>query len=106
MSFDGIVVGNYGQVAKLTVLDVDTDAAADLSAYATTQHMVIKDPDGNEATVTAAWDDDGTDGVVAYTLAENDIDVAGMWHIKAKAVLTGESAAILYSLWHSFEVSD
>ena len=101
MSWKYIIAGDYGQVAKLTFIDIDTGSAADISGYTTTQQMIFKDPDGNIATKTAAFDSDGSDGIVKYTLADGDIDEEGTWHVCAR--VTSDTAQ-LTSEWHEFEV--
>lgn len=101
MSWDNIVDGDYGQTVQLTVLDTDTDTAADASAYTESQEMIFKDPLGAETTKTAAFEGDGSDGVVEYALANGDIDKAGLW--QARAVVKSGSAK-LSSTWLQFKV--
>ena len=48
MSFDNIIVGNYGQIARLTFIDLDTNEAADISAYSSSIQMIFTDPIGKE----------------------------------------------------------
>jgi hypothetical protein len=98
MSLDSIIKDDYGQEVLLTFIDVDTDAAADISAYTTSQKMIFTDPSGASAEKTAAFDTDGSDGVIAYTLVNGDIDEAGSWKIRGRvtsgtAVLTTEEAS-------------
>lgn len=101
MSLEDIIAGDYGQTIQLTVLDVDTNAAADLSGYTTSQLIILRDPDGNEASKTAAFTTDGSDGVVEYTLVEDDIDEEGNW--RARVQVTSATAK-LTSLWSPFTV--
>jgi hypothetical protein len=101
MSLDDIVAGDYGQVVKLTFIDTDTDAAADVSSYSSTIQMLFTDPDGNTATETATFDTDGSDGVIKYTLADGDIDAAGYWKVRGKVA---SGAAVLTSVEHTFLV--
>jgi len=101
MSFDKIVNGDYGQVAKLTFIDVDTEAAADISSYSTTISMIFTDPSGNSATKTAAFDSDGSDGIIKYTLANGDIDEDGVWQVRGRVA---SGTAVLTTAAHSFEV--
>ena len=101
MSLLKIVVNDYGQTLKLTFTDVDTDAAADISAYSTAQQVILKDPGGNSATKTAAFDSDGSDGIVKYTLADGDIDEAGGWAVRGKVT---SSTAVLTTEWAYFDV--
>lgn len=101
MSFNKIVVGDYGQVCQITVIDVDTRAAADISAYATTIQMIFTDPDGVETAKTAAFDTDGTDGVIAYTLEDGLIDAAGRWTVRGRVA---SASAVLTTEKHKFWV--
>jgi len=84
MSLDKIVNGDYGQVIELTILDVDTNAAADVSGYTTAQVIILTDPAGAETTKTAAFKTTGADGIITYTLANGDIDAAGNWTARAR----------------------
>jgi hypothetical protein len=102
MSFDKIVAGDKGQVAKLTFVDVDTDAAADISSYSSLINMIFTDPGGNVATKVAAFDSDGTDGVIAYTTVTDDIDEAGHWKVRGKVTAAG--GAVLTTEEHTFLV--
>ncbi len=101
MSFDGIVNGDYGQIAKLTFIDVDTDAAADISTYSTTIQMIFTDPSGNETTVTATFDSDGTDGIIQYTTITGLFDEAGNWRVRGKVT---SGSAVLTSEQHEFYI--
>lgn len=92
MSFDNIVVGDYGQIMKMTIKDVDTDAAADVSGYTTLQQMVFTDPSGTVTAKTAAFDSDGSDGIIKYTVDTGFIDAAGIW--KARGRVTSGTAEL------------
>ena len=84
MSLDKIQIGDYGQVVKLTMIDVDTDAAADVSGYTTSQQFIFQDPSRNNTAVSASFDSDGSDGVVKYTLASGLLDEQGRWTVRAR----------------------
>jgi len=103
MSLENIVAGDYGQTIQLTILDVDTDAAADVSGYTTSQQIILRDPDGNEAAKTASFADDGSDGVVEYTLIADDINEKGHWGARARVT---SASAELTSVWHYFIVHE
>lgn len=101
MSFKNIVKGDYGQVAKLTFIDVDTDSAVDISGYATTIQMIFTDPDGAETAKTATWSTDGTDGVIQYTIETSLFDAAGYWQVRGR--VKGASST-LTTVNHTFPV--
>lgn len=102
MSLEYIIAGDYGQTIVLTVKDVDTAAAADISAYSDSVEVELKDPYGTVTTKTAAFSTDGSDGLVEYALADGDIDAGGTWRIRAKVTKTGQ--AVLTSQWVEFDV--
>ena len=89
MSLDKLQAGDYGQEIQLTYIDVDTNAAADISAYSDTLQIILVDPSGNAAAKTAAFENDGTDGIISYTLVNGDLDEGGKWHIYGRAIATG-----------------
>lgn len=103
MSLANIVSGDYGQTIQLTVLDTDTNAAADISGYSTAQTMTLRDPDGTSSAKVAAFATDGTNGVVEYTLMEGDIDIDqdGAWKVR---VTLASGTAKLTSTWLRFIV--
>jgi hypothetical protein len=101
MSFTDIVNGDFGQVAQLTFVDTDTDAAADISGYATTIQMIWVDPSGNETAKTATFATDGTDGVIQYTVESTLLDEAGTWHVFGR--VAGASSR-LTTVRHRFQV--
>ena len=103
MSFDNIVKNDYGQVAQVTIIDTDTDAAADISGYSTTIQMVFTAPDGTETEKTATFVTDGTDGVIQYTIENGLIDASGKWAVRGRVAGTSSR---LSSVRHYFTVYD
>jgi len=101
MSFDYIVNGDYGQVAKITFYDVDTNAAADISGYASTIQMIFTDPDGTETEKTATFDTDGTDGVIKYTIETGLFNQSGHWKVRGRVK---GAAATLSTVDHKFYI--
>jgi hypothetical protein len=101
MSFDNIVANDYGQVAKLTFIDTDTDAAANISSYSTTIQMIFTGPSGTSTTKTATFDSDGSDGIIKYTIEQSLIDAAGDWQVRGKVA---SASAVLTTAEHNFEV--
>lgn len=84
--FTDIHVDDYGWLAQLVVTQDGT--AVDISAYTTCQ-FVFRKPDGTTVTKTATFDDDGTDGVLNYTVESGLIDVPGRWRVWAVIAKTG-----------------
>ncbi len=84
MSFENIVVGDFGQVAKVTFIDVDTELAADISGYSATIEMLFTDPSGTVTAKGATFDTDGTDGVIKYTTEDGLINKAGDWRVRGR----------------------
>ena len=81
-----ITSGDFGWVGKLRMVQDGT--AVDISAY-TTRQFIFKSPIGAVTTKTATFDDDGTDGILKYTVADGDIDRAGSWRVQARIAKTG-----------------
>jgi hypothetical protein len=103
MSLSAIQKDDYGYTIELTYIDADTDAAADISAFTVGQTLILEDPDGAQSEKSAAFDTDGSDGVVTYTVADGDIDQAGAWRLRLKL----ESASsIIRSRWVAFTVRE
>lgn len=100
MSLTNIVAGDYGQVIKLTFLDVDTNAAADISSYTTSQVMVFTSPAGVATSKAAAFDTDGEDGIIKYTV-EASFLTAGNWKVRGRVA---SGAAVLTTEEHRFLV--
>jgi hypothetical protein len=100
MSLLYIVNGDYGQVIELTFMDVDTDAAADISNYSTTIQMVFVSPAGVSTAKTATFKTDGTNGVIQYT-TESGFLTTGQWTVRGKVA---SGVAVLTTVLHHFEV--
>ncbi len=83
MSLEKIIAGDYGQDIELTFIDVDTDAAADVSGYSSTIQMVFTDPDDTVTSKTATFKTDGSDGIIEYTV-ESDFLTAGSWSVRGR----------------------
>ncbi len=81
MSLNGLHVGKYGIVVTLTLNDIDTGEAADISGY-TTLIVNLKPPDGVVKEKTATFVTDGTDGQIKFTIESGDIDKAGRWRLQ------------------------
>ena len=101
MSLKYIVVDDYGQVMKITFIDVDTSAAADISTYSSTIQMIFTDPSGTSTAKTATFDTDGTDGVIKYTVDQSFIDTVGYWTVRGRVAA---GSAQLTTVPESFEV--
>lgn len=75
----GICVGDYGTVIQLTCVDA-SGAAQDVSAYTTTRTLYARPPDrGKTVTATITNVNSGTDGLIKFNFAANDLDRPGDW---------------------------
>ena len=99
MSWQDIHVDDFGWIGKLTVQQ--DGSALDISSYSTLQ-FILTDPDGTAETKTAAFDSDGTDGILKYTIADGDIDAEGNWNVQARILKAGVE---LTSSEHTFYVA-
>lgn len=100
MSLTGVVVNNWGQKIELTVVDIDTNAAVDISSYTTLQ-IVFKDPAGSQTAKTAAFVTSGTDGKLDYTIEQDLLDVDGTWQVRARV---STAQALLQTEWVDMHV--
>lgn len=101
MSFEAIFRGDWGQVAKITFVDVDSGAAADISGYGSSQAMIFIKPAGGVIEKAATFDTDGTDGVIRYVVEEGLFDAAGSWQVRGQ-VKSG--TAVLSTELHRFVI--
>lgn len=79
MSLKGLTENDYGTVIEVEVQE--DDAAANISLF-TTLEMIFLPPDGTPKTRTATFQTDGSDGIIEYTLAANDLDQSGEWQLQ------------------------
>ena len=100
MSLLHLVAGDKGQAIELTFVDVDTNAAADISSYSTTIQMLFTKPDNTPVTKTAAFKTDGSDGIITWTV-EAAFLVAGIWDVRGRVT---SATAILTTVKHGFKV--
>ncbi len=96
-----IHVGDIGTVYTLYLRDGETPV--DIST-ATTKQITFQDPTGTNNVKTAEFSTDGTDGILTYTFASGDIDLAGRWKTQAKVILSGGDT--WFSSEESFIVHD
>lgn len=102
MSLAGIIKDDYGQILTLTIQDVDTESAADISGFTTLQ-MKFTSPSGISTTKTAAFVTDGTNGQIKYTVEDELLDEAGIWWLRA---ILSAASQVLSSNEISFKVWD
>lgn len=100
MSLDLIYEGDYGQPIEMTIKDVDTGQAADISGYSSLQELVFTKPDGSVVAKTAEFVTDGTDGKIDYT-TESGFLTEGFWEVVGRVAA---GAAVLTSEVHRFKV--
>lgn len=87
MSWSSEYLGDYGYTKTITFLDED-GSALDISTY-TTKSFILVPPDNVRKSITAAFDSDGTDGVLTYTFADGDVHIPGDWTVFARVIKTG-----------------
>ena len=86
MAWRDIHVNDAGWVGKLRL--VQNAAAVNLASY-TTRHFVFRSPSGQTKTRLAAFESNGTDGVLSYMVQPGDIDEAGVWSVQARIAKAG-----------------
>lgn len=86
MSWENIQAEDFGWVGKLTI--VQDGVAVDISSY-TTRQFIFTDPTGTITTKTATFDTDGVDGVLKYTILDNEVNTAGYWYVQARIIKSG-----------------
>lgn len=85
---------------KLLVTITDNGTAVNL-ATASSLSLYIKKPDGTILNRTASLETDGTDGKINYVTISGDLDVAGVYKLQARVVLSSGS---FYSSTDTFKV--
>jgi hypothetical protein len=79
--WNDIYASDYGWTGKLRM--VQDGAAVDISSY-TTRQFIFRSPSGTLKTKTAAFDTDGTDGVLKYVVESGVIDASGRWIVQVR----------------------
>lgn len=79
----------------------DDGIVVDISSATVTKEVIFEKPDGTILTKTASFVTDGVDGKLQYVTVSSDIDVAGIWKLQGKVVLT---AGTYKSSMHEFRV--
>lgn len=77
-------VGDFGLEIRITVVD-STGTAVDISA-ATQTDFIFERPDRTTFTRTASFVTTGVDGQLRYVLVSGDLDVSGVWKIRANVI--------------------
>ena len=85
MSANEIHLNDIG--TKFLVTIKDGASAVDVSG-ASTKQIIIQKPSGTKLTLTATFDDDGTDGKISYTTVADDLDEAGSYKLQGKVVIS------------------
>ncbi len=85
---------------KFVVTIKDGDSAVDVSG-ATTKQIIIKKPSGTTLTKAAAFNSDGSNGIIYYAAVSGDLDETGTYKIQGKVVI---SDGTFYTDIQSFKV--
>ena len=89
---EGVVQYEFGETVTLTLIDADTGAALDVSAYDGTKEVVFRHKDGQTTvTRTLSFSGGGTDGKVTFTFASSNITKSGTWKGQVKLRNSGET---------------
>ena len=83
-----IHVNDIGTILKVTI---KVNGVALTISPATVKRIIITDPDGRKLNKPAAFDSDGSDGVLKYIIVDGDLEKAGTWQLQAKVTLSGGS---------------
>lgn len=100
MSLLFIVDGDFGQPMDMTVRDVDTGLAVDISGYSTEQVFVFKGPDGEVTEKEAEFKTDGVDGIIRY-VTEDGFFTSGYWRVRGRL---SSGTARLTTTEHRFKI--
>lgn len=92
-------VDDIGNTVTVTVAENGT--GIDVSA-ATTKQIIFSKADGTAVAKTASFVTDGTNGQIRYTIASNDLSVAGPWKYQGRVAGSGFD---YHTDWGYFEVS-
>ena len=79
MSLKGLTENDYGTVIEVEVQE--DGVAAEISGF-TTLEIIFLSPDGTLKTRTAAFQTDGSDGIIEYTLVTGDLNQSGEWQLQ------------------------
>lgn len=85
MPANEIHLDDIGTKFLLTVKD--GSSAVDVSS-ASTKQIIIKKPTGTTLTKAAAFNSDGTDGKLSYTIISGDLDEVGTYQLQGKVIIT------------------
>ncbi len=77
--------GDVGTVFRVILTD-HTGAVLDVSG-ATAKSVVFARADGTRFQVDAAFETDGTDGIITYTTLAGDLDQIGQWRLQAAVTM-------------------
>ena len=95
MAANEVRVGDIGTRFKVTLKD---GASVVSISSATTKQIILKKPDGTKLTKSATFSSDGTDGIMYYDTVSGDLDVAGVWKLQGKVVISaGTFSTDIYS---------
>ena len=80
----------------------DDDAIVNIS-QATVKNITFKKPDCSVVTKTATFLSDGSDGIIRYTCASGDLNLAGNWRIQGFVTLPSGSYSSSIQSFRVFE---
>jgi len=79
---------DIGVVFKAKVVDEDNNTL-NISTLQSGS-LTFKRPDDTKFNVSGHLYTDGSDGIIAYTSASNDINMAGLWSLQGQVLFSGQ----------------
>lgn len=91
---------DFGTVFRVTIVDNGVPISIPADAV---KRIRFQKPSGHVITKTAAFETDGSDGIIKYVTVAGDVDVAGVWKIQGYVEFGGGGWS---SVPEEFEVED
>lgn len=75
---------DYGTILKINVVDSAGNSQSVLGA--TNILFLLEKPNESVITRSGVLTTDGSDGLIQYTVASGDLDIAGIWSIQGRVI--------------------
>lgn len=98
MTDEGIHIGDTGTKIKLTIQR--NSAAVDMSAWSFDSMQIrFEKPDGTLLSKDAAFDTDGSNGIIVVTTVDGDLSLTGRWKMQGYMDVTAPEGEV--GTWHT-----